>query len=89
MNKQHMLRFAIVTGILLLIPLLAMQFTDEVDWGPLDFVVAGALLFGAGLAYELIAGKLAKRVYRIIVGLAVATVLLLVWAQLAVGIVGS
>ena len=36
----------------LLLPLLAMQITDEVVWGPFDFAVAGALLIGTGLAYR-------------------------------------
>ena len=38
-----------VVLVLLLVPLVAMQFTREVRWGLADFIVAGALLFGAGL----------------------------------------
>lgn len=45
-----MLRVALVTGLLLLVPLVAMQFTDEVRWNLADFVVAGALLFGVSAA---------------------------------------
>ena len=48
---------ALVTALLLLIPLLAMRFTDEVAWSPTDFAVAGALLFGTGFTYKVIAGK--------------------------------
>lgn len=40
---------ALTTGLLLLVPLVAMQFTDEVDWGGGDFVVAGGLLFGVAM----------------------------------------
>ena len=40
---------------MLLIPLVAMQFTQEVVWTLSDFVFAGALLFGAGLTFVLIA----------------------------------
>ena len=45
-------RMAALTGMLLL-PLVAMQFTVEVTWAPGDFVAAGKLLFGAGMAYML------------------------------------
>ena len=66
-----------------------MQFTDEVVWGPADFAVAGALLFGAGLMYELIAGKMDNIAYKAAVGLAVGTALFLIWMNLAVGIIGT
>ena len=66
-----------------------MQFTDEVVWGLADFAVAGALLFGAGLMYELIARKMDNIAYRIAVGIAVATALFLIWMNLAVGIIGT
>jgi hypothetical protein len=79
---------AIATACILLLPLLAMQFTDEVVWGPTDFVVAGVLLFGTGITYELLARKAGNIAYRAAVGAAVATALLLVWMNLAVGIIG-
>jgi hypothetical protein len=43
------LRIAFGTALILLVPLVAMQFTDEVNWGVADFVLAGALLGGTGL----------------------------------------
>ena len=57
MQNKNILRMALATAFLLLLPLLAMQFTDEVVWDLADFAVAGALLFGAGLTYELVARK--------------------------------
>ncbi len=66
-----------------------MQFTDEVVWNLADFAVAGTLLFGAGLMYELIAEKMDNIAYKAAVGLAVATALFLVWINLAVGIIGT
>jgi hypothetical protein len=42
-------RIALVTGVILLIPLLGMLFTNDVNWGVFDFVLAGVLLGGAGL----------------------------------------
>ncbi|MEA1882091.1 MAG: hypothetical protein U9N31_06800 [Candidatus Marinimicrobia bacterium] len=83
------IRLAIATGIILLLPLIAMQFTDEVVWDLADFAAAGVLLFGTGLAYELMARKGGTVAYRAAVGVALATVFLLVWVNAAVGIIGS
>ena len=83
------IRLAISTGIILLLPLIAMQYTDEVVWDLADFVVAGVLLFGTGLAYELMARKGGTVAYRAAAGVALATVFLLVWVNGAVGIIGS
>jgi len=46
---------AVVTTLLLLVPLGAMQLTDDVEWTVGDFVVAGALLFGALVGYQALA----------------------------------
>ncbi len=73
------------TGLILLAPLIAMQFTDEVDWTLGDFVVASALLLGTGLMFELCARKL-KGGHRIVLALVLLFLLALVWADLAVGI---
>ena len=45
----------------------------------------GALLFGAGLTYELTARKLSSKGERIWLGLIVLGVVLAVWIELAVG----
>jgi hypothetical protein len=64
-------RIALATALILLVPLVAMQITDEVDWGVADFVVAGALLGGAGfLLHRLTARKAGNIAYQ-----AVATAL--------------
>jgi len=86
---KSILRLALATASLLLIPLLAMQFTQEVNWTLLDFAVAGTLLFGAGLAFILVARLGHSVAYRLAAGVAVGAGLLLVWANLAVGLVGS
>lgn len=86
--SKSILRLALVTAFLLLIPFVAMQFTHEVTWSIFDFVLAGTLLFGTGLTYELIARQ-GGRLYRLAVGVALAVALLLVWTNLAVGLIGS
>ncbi|WP_084442955.1 hypothetical protein [Hymenobacter roseosalivarius] len=82
-------RIALVTAFLLLIPLVAMQFTQEVVWTLSDFVFAGVMLFGTGLTYVLVASKATNNAYKLAVGVAVTAALLLVWGNLAVGFIGS
>jgi hypothetical protein len=74
---------------LLLLPLVAMQFTDEVNWTTADFVVFGAMLACAGGAFELATRMTRNTAYRAAVGVALAAAFLLVWANGAVGIIGS
>ena len=87
-NKRHLIIMLLV-AILLLIPLIAMQFTDEVNWTLFDSVVAGALLLGTGLMCELVIRKVDKIKYRIVICVALLFGLLLIWAELAVGIFGT
>lgn len=86
MQQKNIVRLVVATVFLLMIPLVAMRFTDEVNWTASDFVVAGVLLFGTGLTYELLARKMRRNVYRVAVGVALAAALFLVWANLAVGL---
>lgn len=74
---------------LLLLPAVAMRFTAEVNWTALDFATAAVLLGSAGGAYELLARRGGGGRYRLAAALAVSTGLLLVWVNLAVGIIGS
>ncbi len=76
-------------ALLLLAPLIAMRFTREVDWSPLDFLVMGVLLALVGGAYELAVRIARSHVYVIAFGVAVGTAFLTIWANLAVGIVGE
>lgn len=73
---------------LMLLPLLAMQVTDEVRWDVADFAIFGGMLAAAGGAYELAAKVAGDRAYRTAVGLALAGAFILVWANLAVGVIG-
>ncbi len=73
----------------LVIPLVAMQFTDEVNWSVDDFIVAWLLLAGTALAYKLFTRRAGTFAYRFAVGIAVIASLLLMWVNLAVGIIGS
>jgi hypothetical protein len=87
--RRQMWYVALVTAAILMVPLLAMVFTHDVDWNVLDFVVMGGLLFGTGLTYVLMSRILDNVAYRAAVGVAVVAGLLLIWVNLAVGIIGS
>lgn len=87
--SQSIGRVALGTALLLLIPLAAKFFVAGMAWSASDFVAAGVLLFGAGLTFVLLARLGDSTPYRLGVGVAVAAGLLLVWANLAVGLVGS
>ncbi|HEX8657063.1 MAG TPA: hypothetical protein VF690_05995 [Hymenobacter sp.] len=86
---KSLTRVALATAILLLIPLLAKQFNPEMAWTLFDFAAAGTLLFGAGLAYVLVARLGGTAAYRLAAGVTVGVALLLVWTNLAVGLIGS
>ena len=86
---RNILRIALATVAILLIPLVAMQFTDEVAWTLSDFVIAGILLFGSGLAYELTSRRSGQAAYRAAAGVGVVAALLLLWVNGAVGIIGN
>ena len=76
---------AIVTGLILLIPLVAMQFTDEVNWGIADFIVMSFLLFSMGSLFVLVSRR-TQRKHRVVIGTILATLFLYIWVELAVGI---
>ena len=82
-------RVALGTALLLLIPLVAQQFSAEMAWSPNDFITAGILLFVAGLLFVLIARLGDSTAYRLAVALAVGAGLLLIWGNLAVGFIGN
>ncbi len=74
---------AIIWG-LLMIPLIA-----QWPWTSGDFMFAFVILFGAECAYVLVSQKNNNSAYKWAVGIAVVASLLLVWINLAVGIIGD
>ncbi len=78
-----------MVGLLLIIPLIAMQLTDEVEWSLFDFIIMGTLLLIIGLMGEIISKKVKKYKHRVILYVVVAITFLLIWAELAVGIFGT
>ncbi|MEE4205618.1 MAG: hypothetical protein V2I39_04985 [Erythrobacter sp.] len=88
LNPWRLLGWGAIAGLISL-PAVAMQFTREVDWTISDFVIAGILLGGVGLAFEMAVRASGSVAYRAGVAVALALSLLLLWVNAAVGIVGS
>lgn len=76
-------------GLMLLLPLLAMQVTDQVVWDVADFAISGAMLVCIGVTYELAARRTGNTAYRSAAGVALATAFILVWVNGAVGVIGN
>ena len=74
---------------LLILPFVAMQVTREVSWTASDFIAFGVMLLAVGLPLELVARASSNWYYRGAAALALLGAFLTVWANLAVGIVGS
>ena len=88
-QNQRTLALYTVPAVLLLMPLIAMQFTKEVDWSGSDFINGGILLFGTAGVIDLVLRNVKTAKNRIIFSLLVLAVLFLVWAELAVGVFGT
>lgn len=78
-----------IPAILLLLPLIAMRFTEEVNWTASDFVFAAVLFGSVGLAFELIVRRSSSLAYRLGAAIAVIAAFLTVWVNAAVGMIGS
>jgi hypothetical protein len=74
---------------LLLVPLAAMQVTEEVNWDLADFAVFGAMLAAACLGFDFLTGRTRDLAYQLAAGVGLMTAFLLVWVSLAVGLIGS
>jgi uncharacterized membrane protein len=93
------MRWVLITAAVLAVPLLAMVLklgvpdpgsgTEGVTWGPMDFAIVGVLVLGSGLLYEYASSRAGNVAHKAAVGIAVAAGLLLIWVNLAVGMIGD
>jgi hypothetical protein len=87
-HNRIFLWIALATAGVLLIPLIAMQFSSEVNWDETDFIVMGILVFGFASLFVLAARRTGRK-HRLLIGCIFAAAFLYVWAELAVGIFTS
>lgn len=85
-EKIRVLPYIVVTAAVLSLPLIAMQFSNDVKWGLFDFVIIGTLLMGAGLTYEFVSKYLTTEKQKFIAAVLAVLAVLYIWAELAVGI---
>ena len=75
--------------VLLLIPFVGMQFSEEVQWSLFDFVLMGVLLTGVGFGIQLVVNFFQSKTQRWTFILLILVLFFLLWAELAVGIFNS
>lgn len=80
---HNIVRFALGTALLLLIPVIG-----QWPWSASDFIIMGTLIFGSGVAYEVIVKQLGKK-HRTAVAVILVIAFILIWAELAVGLFGT
>jgi len=88
LNKRLLLILLIIP-FLLLLPLLAMQFSDEVNWTVFDFMAMALLLSLVAILIEITLRLKIIRNYKIILFLSIVAFFFLLWAELAVGLFDS
>lgn len=89
LGSTQFLPVPLVTAAILMVPLVAMQFTREVNWTVSDFVVAVFLLAGTGMLFELSTTKLRTRKSRLTAVALNELGFLFVWEEMVLGLVGS
>ncbi|OEY73418.1 hypothetical protein [Salegentibacter salarius] len=88
-KRNNFLIILLIVGMLLLIPLIAMQFSNEVVWTASDFIIMGILLLVTGLGIDLVLTKVSSSKNRLIIGGIILAVFFMIWAELAVGVFGT
>ena len=76
-------------ALLIMVPLVAMQFTEEVNWTASDFLFAVVLFGSVGLAFEFIVRTSSSVAYRFGAAIALLAAFLTIWVNCAVGMIGD
>lgn len=84
-RKSRLISLAIITVLALLIPLVAMQFTDGVNWTARDFIVAAILFISFGTLHELVVMRFKSARNRTAGTLALIALFIIIWTNLSVG----
>ena len=89
MLNSRLKRLLIISTSILSIPVLGKLFTDDFQWALPDFFIAAILLYGTGIMIDFILRKVQKKSHKIALNGLILLVLLCIWAELAVGLIGT
>lgn len=84
MQNKRLIGIVLAVGVLLLIPVV-----KRFPWSRFDFIIAGVLLLGTGLACEVVLRNVKTLKYRLAICAVILFALFIVWAELAVGLIGT
>ena len=75
--------------LLLLLPLIGMFVSNEVNWSFFDFIIMGILILSFSFGIKQVLKTIKNKKYRILIIGLILILFLLIWAELAVGIFDS
>lgn len=73
----------------LLVPLVANQISDQVNWNVMDFITMGILLIFSGYWTQIVIKKIKSKSKKVVFISLILLIFLLLWAEMAVGIFNS
>jgi len=88
-ENKRLIGIVVAAALILLIPLTAVKLDAGFKWSWFDFAIAGTILLGTGLVCELVLRKVRNWQYRLVLLGVVLFALFIVWAELAVGLIGT
>lgn len=88
LNKRRTIILSVI-GLILLLPIIGMQFTNEVNWTASDFLIAGILLGSIGIAVDFALATAKSNTQRAVLLAIILIIGFLIWAELAVGLFGT
>ena len=83
MNKKW---FVFSPLLMLLLPLIGMFFSNEINWSFFDFIIMGILILSLSFSIKQVLKTTKNINYRILIIALILILFLLIWAELAVGI---
>ena len=88
-ENKRLIGIVVAAALILLIPLTAVKFDAGFKWSWFDFAIAGTILLGTGLVCELVLRKVRNWQYRLVLLGVILLALFIIWAELAVGLIGT
>jgi hypothetical protein len=85
-SQPNIPRVVAITLAVLAVPFMAMQFSNEVNWGPGDFILIGVLIMVAGLTYEFVIKQIKNTTHRTMLAVGILALVIWIWIELAVGL---